>query len=591
MDAEGITEYDVVIVGGGPVGLLMAYQLRRFGVSVCVLEQHEKESQDAYGRAIALFPRTTEQLDQLDLIEPMLQLGFACRTSVTYKDGERVIPGRVWTFMENIKDTTYDFTLVLRQMYTEEIFREKLESVGASYYQAMQCIDFEVDETASSGQYAVTSTFEDKRSGEKKQLRSKYIVGADGGRSFVRRHAGIPFDGDTSEDKWIRIDGIVETDMPLNRSYGAIESKTHGNVLWAPLDHGATRIGFAYSPEMAAKYPDGVTQEVAEQEAVLGMHPFSVKFKEVHWWTLYTIGQRMARTFTTKNTRVLLCGDAAHTHSSGAAQGLNTGIHDAVNLGWKLALHIRGLALPAVLDTYSPERRTAVQQLIDYDKDISILMSHKWPSWYAGDRDADPYLLLGEIFEKAASFNTGLGISYPLNNLNRSPSSLTTQLAITPGSRPPDVDLYMPGTNQKIRFQRVTRNCGKFWVVVWVGNLASTRQSLATLRSFLDGPGHDLLGHGAIDWLTISPTPGCSPFEALGGMRPFGNMYFDLASYAHEKFGVEDQKGAIAILRPDGLLATAGPLAGAWVNNYFASVLTRIEPMTEWSSSDSGVSV
>jgi phenol 2-monooxygenase len=83
-------EYDVVIVGGGPVGLLLAYQLQRFGVTACVLEQWEKETQDAYGRAVALFPRTTEQLDALNLIEPMLQLGFACRTSVTYKDGKRV---------------------------------------------------------------------------------------------------------------------------------------------------------------------------------------------------------------------------------------------------------------------------------------------------------------------------------------------------------------------------------------------------------------------------------------------------------------------------------------------------------------------
>jgi phenol 2-monooxygenase len=86
----GETTYDVVIVGGGPVGLLLAYQLKKFGISVCVLEQHKKETQDAYGRAIALFPRTLEQLDQLGAVEPMLQLGFACRNSVTYKNGERM---------------------------------------------------------------------------------------------------------------------------------------------------------------------------------------------------------------------------------------------------------------------------------------------------------------------------------------------------------------------------------------------------------------------------------------------------------------------------------------------------------------------
>ncbi|KAF7533285.1 hypothetical protein G7054_g7217 [Neopestalotiopsis clavispora] len=546
-------EYDVVIVGGGPVGLLLAYQLKKFGVTVCVLEQHEKETQDAYGRAIALFPRTSEQLDQLDLIEPMLQLGFACRTSVTYKDGKRIIPGRVWTFMENIKDTTYDFTLVLRQMYTEAIFREKLESIGAAYCQAAECIDFEIDDGAPKDSHVVTST--------------KYIVGADGGRSFVRKHAGIPFEGDTSEDKWIRIDGIVETDMPLNRSYGAIESKTHGNVLWAPLDHAGTRIGYAYTPEIAAKYPDGVTQEVAEQEAINGMKPFSVKFKEVHWWTLYSIGQRIAKTFSAKD-RIFLCGDAGHTHSSGAAQGLNTGIHDAVNLGWKLALQIRGITKPDVLGTYSTERMTAVQKLINYDKDISLLMTNKWPSWYQGDPNADPSLVLGEIFEKSASFNTGLGISYPENILNQNHNSIS---AILPGSRPPDVELTMPGTEQKTRFQRITRNVGKFWVVIFTGNVAETRSSLLELQESLKTAPR-LTDHQVIGWVTISPVVAPSTYESLG-MAPIGATYYDPTTLAHQKFGVPLDQGAVFVLRPDGLVGSAGSIDTKWIEGYFSQVL------------------
>jgi phenol 2-monooxygenase len=279
----------------------------------------------------------------------------------------------------------------------------------------------------------------------------------------------------------------------------------------------------------------------------------------------YQIGQRIAKNFS--SDRIFLCGDAAHTHSSGAAQGLNTGIHDAVNLGWKLALHIRGITKGSVLDTYDSERKRSVQQLIDYDKDISTLMSHKWPSWYKGDPNADPYLVLGEIFERAASFNTGLAISYPMNDINQNSTLETT---VIPGSRPPYVELTMPGTRQKLGLQRVTRNLAKFWVIVFAGNPVLTHTSLAEFEKTLVNA-KDLSSSEAVGWLTISVAAGNSPYETLG-MKPFGDTFYDPTSSAHERFGFNPDEGGILVLRPDGLVGATGPL-GEWVKDYFRAIL------------------
>lgn len=144
--------------------------------------------------------------------------------------------------MENMKDTQWDFALVLRQKYQEEIFRRRLRELGVSLEAPVELTKVAVDEAIPQGGYKITAVTKNGVTGEEETIICKYLVGADGGRSFVRRALDVPFDGSTTEDKWVRIDGIIETNMPKSRVYGAIESPTHGNVLWAALDHGATRI-------------------------------------------------------------------------------------------------------------------------------------------------------------------------------------------------------------------------------------------------------------------------------------------------------------------------------------------------------------
>jgi phenol 2-monooxygenase len=299
---------------------------------------------------------------------------------------------RGWHFMENMKGSVWDFALVLRQKYQEEIFRKALKMNGVELESDMELVFMEVNDSTSLGDHRITAHIKNCTTGRIEGVKCRYLIGADGGRSFVRRAMDIPFEGSSSEDKWVRIDGVVETDLPKPRTYCAIESPTHGNVLWAALDHGATRIGYAFTAERAKTYQN-FDEEAAVKEAIAAVKPFKLKFKQVDWWTIYVVGQRIAKTFFAQKC-VFLVGDACHTHSSGAAQGMNTGIHDAVNLGWKLSLVLDGSAKPELLGSYEAERRPNVEKLINYDKDIARLMTMQLPENWSGDPKADPMRFL-----------------------------------------------------------------------------------------------------------------------------------------------------------------------------------------------------
>lgn len=485
-----------------------------------------------------------------------MQTAFVCRRSVTFDSKGSRVDGRGWSFLENIKDTYMDFAMVIRQKYTEAHLRDELAKLGIVVDVPAELVSYTIDD---SQEHPIQAKIQ-KASGTQ-ILNCKYLVGADGARSTVRELAHIGVDATSSIDKWVRIDGMLTTDVPVDvaRSYIAFESPTHGNVLWAPLDHGTTRIGYAYTPEREAAYPLGeFTQEIAVKEAIEACKPFKVQFDRVDWHTVYAIRQCVAVTLCASGGRVLLAGDSAHQHSSAAAQGQNQGLHDAVNLSWKLALVLKGYASHSILDTYTEERLPVAKELIRYDRDVAALMSCKIPPGYDSKRDV--HEVLSEIFETAKGFNTGLGIEYPTKgSLTGVESELSS---ISPGQRAPDIKLMHPGSGDIIRLLHLTPNFGGFHVVIFGGNPSDTSNaSIAQLHEYLTTS--PLITYPELfSFLTVSaynPPRTYSVYETLDG-EGIGQTYFDLDGNGHDRYGISiDTSDAIVVLiRPDGWVGWVG---------------------------------
>ncbi|KAI1624554.1 2,4-dichlorophenol 6-monooxygenase [Exophiala viscosa] len=540
---------DVLVIGAGPVGLLIAYQVLRAGCSVYVIDKDDKYAGAQYGRANAIYARSAELLDQLGLADDIVQQSHFVREAYTYDDkGERVIPGRVWNFVENVADTKFDFGLMLRQRYIEECLRDSFAALGGKIHDLTECVRLEYTNDPADG---VTATVKDIRTAAEYTVKSKYLVGADGGQSFVRRYLNIPFEGERTEDQWIRIDGKVKCNIPTPRAYASIESLRHGNVLWAPLDRGVTRVGYVYTSELRSRYGGKVTEEIAIREAIEAVKPFELEFERVDWWTLYIIGQRVAATYQ-PHSRIVLVGDACHTHSSGAAQGLNTGIHDACNLGWKLVLVLRGLAKDDLLATYGTERRAAAQRLIGFDRKISTLMANKWPEGMKRPADKDINQVLADLFDDAKGYNTGLGISYEENLINVQGPNANACSGVAPGARVPDLDLLKPGTLEVIRLHAAAPNRAVVYILAFVGDPRITLPSIAKYSAAVDTSTRKF-ARGVVQTVTVVALANnrIGVEEALGCL-PGGKVYYDKRSEAHRRFGVDLRYGALLVLRPDG---------------------------------------
>ena len=424
-------EVDVLIVGCGPAGLVLAAQLGEFpAVTTCIVER--KHGPLELGQADGVACRTVEMFEAFGFSEELIAEAYWVNETVFWRpdenDRSRIVrTGRV----QDVEDGLSEFPhVILNQArihdYLLGFMRRSPSRLEPSY-------DLEVVHVAlgDSGHRPVTVTLRPSgsaRAGNEVTLRAKYVIGCDGARSVVRQSIGRELEGDTANHAWGVMDILAVTDFPDIRFKAAIQSDS-GNILVIPREGGFLVRLYVDLGELDADNRAAVRGMRSDQVIAIArrvLHPYTLDVREIAWFSIYEVGQRLTDKFDdvpaelvgVRTPRVFIAGDACHTHSAKAGQGMNVSMQDAFNLGWKLAAVLEGRSPESLLHTYSAERQAIARELIEFDREWSAIMASppRDPA-NPGAGGVDP-AELEEYFVRSGRYTAGVATRY-------APSSLT----------------------------------------------------------------------------------------------------------------------------------------------------------------------
>ena len=329
----------ILVIGAGPVGLTMALELARFGVPVRLIDRAAQATQTS--RALVLWARTLELMERSGCTADFLEHGLRAARA-TVRSGARVLG----TVRFDELASAYDFGLMLPQSDTERLLARRLEALGVRIERELELRGFR-----DGGDHVLAQLRH--ADGSESSVATPWLLGCDGAHSTVRHTLGIAFAGATENDDWLLADVRLEGERAPPRHEVAICLHDDGPLAMFPMRGERTRVvgrlgpGDPQHPRAEPTLAD--VQALIEQRAGGG-------FRAVDpvWLANFRINERMVGNY--RHGRVLLAGDAAHIHSPAGGQGMNTGMQDAINLAWKLALVVHGAAQPGLLDSYSAER-------------------------------------------------------------------------------------------------------------------------------------------------------------------------------------------------------------------------------------------
>ncbi|WP_435598900.1 FAD-dependent monooxygenase [Streptomyces anulatus] len=362
---------DVMIAGAGPVGLTLAAELRRAGVACRIVDR--LPARLPFAKAVGLQPRTLELFDRMGLVRDVLDAAVPMRGQLTYVNG--VAEGRIDLVLP--PEVPYGFA-ALPQYGTERVLEEFLGRFGTAIERATELVAFTQDADG------VTSRLTTPSGGEE-EIRSRFLVGCDGAHSLVRKGLGLSFEGGAFPEEYMLADVEVGWSLPPGYAVRSTHRGADGAIddllVCIPLPGtGRYRMSMPVPPELsaarraeasAAADGDGVAHgleggtapALADIQKVLDrLAPEPVTASALRWSSVFRISHRLVDRYG--RGRVFVAGDAAHIHPPTGAQGMNTGIQDACNLAWKLALAVGGAAGPQVLPGYDAERHPVGEEVV-----------------------------------------------------------------------------------------------------------------------------------------------------------------------------------------------------------------------------------
>ncbi|KAI0966027.1 FAD binding domain-containing protein [Xylaria arbuscula] len=590
--------YDIVIVGAGPVGLMLSTCLARLGYRIKHIDNRSEPTPT--GRADGIQPRSLDLLRNMGLKSAIMKHKPARVYEVAFWDpaesGKGVVRTGTWASCPAFIDARYPFTTLLHQGLIERVFISDLKQNGVEVQRPWRITGFKSDDKEDP-EYPVEVSLEHIDGTNRETVRAKYLFGGEGARSFVREQLGI---GITHKDPiahvWGVMDGVVKTDFPDIRMKCTIHSE-HGSIMVIPRENNMVRL---YIQIASSTDPDWNPRKTATAEEVQAsakriLQPYSIEWERLEWYSVYPIGQGISDKYTLDH-RVFLGGDACHTHSPKAGQGMNTAFLDAQNLAWKIHAVEAGFAERTLLTTYEPERKEVAENLLSFDNKYAKLFSQRLPaatevqaaSKHTNGHSEDNEFI--KTFKESCEFTSGYGVAYGPNALNWSPSHPAQSRLINPegtklrtGRLMANADVTRVVDANIVHLEQEIPWNGSFRIYIFAGKPSTTSRTLkdlafqlggkhsffgSNLRSDIDNVSHHerYNPHSLFFTICIIFAAARNEIELSRDLPGLLGRYRDLVyaddkwdrrvpnatAAAHAKMGLDEEKGGIVVVRPDG---------------------------------------